>query len=110
MKTNEQEVEYMISEIAKTEMGREALARSAEAIEKSGWEREAKKFLEGDAIAGEKMPQGIPYKTLLAQLKSGILLNETYQDISHPKHHQLKLIKEKLKDILRDIEDYERLD
>ena len=50
----------MISEIAKTEMGREALARSAEAIEKSGWEKEAKKFLEGGGIVGEKMPQGIP--------------------------------------------------
>jgi hypothetical protein len=62
METNEQEIGYMISELAKTEMGREALARSAEAIEKSGWEREAKKFLEGDVIVGGKMPQGVPYR------------------------------------------------
>uniref|UniRef100_A0A6H1ZHD0 Uncharacterized protein n=1 Tax=viral metagenome TaxID=1070528 RepID=A0A6H1ZHD0_9ZZZZ len=59
---HEQEIEYMISELATTEMGREALRLSGEAVKRSGWEKQAKKFMKSKSIIGEKMPQGVPFR------------------------------------------------
>lgn len=58
----EKELEYMVSEITKTKLGKESFKRSAKIMKKSGWATQAKKLLKSKSMIVGGAPQGVPFR------------------------------------------------